>query len=105
MIRLRWGRQHGTKLKVLRQLTPREWEILQGLGSLLPDSAIKLDIHEVARPGGPAETLRFYLNGKFIVELERERIAWPPESAERLVEALAAKLELLGLTGETEEDN
>ena len=79
-------------------MTPREREIVGRLARRFPDRAVTADIREMTRAKGPVEALHIAWSTDITVDLERTIIAWPPESPQRIVEAVEAKLEMLGLT-------
>ena len=79
-------------------LTPREGEIVERLVRRFPGNTVTAEIREIERPKGPVAALHISLGPDIAVDLERAIIAWPPESPLRLVEAIEAKFEMLGLT-------
>ena len=80
-----------------QKLTDREREILRRLARRFPEKAIRAGIHDLTKPAGPVPALRISLGRNQVVEIERERNAWPAESPQRLADAAEAKLKLLGL--------
>src|SRR5688572_4286938 len=83
--------------KVNQGLTSREREIVERLVRRFPGNKVTAEIREVIRPKGPVEALHISCGPEREIDLERKLIAWPPESPRRLVEAVEAQLELLGL--------
>jgi hypothetical protein len=90
------GRQ-STRVEMAEGLTPREQELAHLLARKFPGRTVTADFQEVEKPSGCRVFLRICLDRNFSVEVDRERIAWPPETMPRLAEAIEVKFELLGL--------
>jgi hypothetical protein len=78
-------------------LTAKEREIVGRLARRFPSAPLIADIREVQKPKGPVQALHLSWAPDLTVDIERGIIAWPNESALRIVEAVEAQLEIDGL--------